>query len=310
MYLNEIEYRFDHRKENLFKRLHKVMERIGDAMNQAANNTDEKVVADFGSEWSRFGQSELSSEEREVMFDDYFRIFPWDQLPASASGADIGCGSGRWAVLVAPQVAHLHCVDASAVALDVARRNLHKQLNVEFHLASVEDLPFPDSALDFAYSLGVLHHVPDTAAAVKSVARVLKPGAPLLLYLYYAFDTRPFWFKLLWRVSDIARRVISCLPSKLKNLVCDVIAALVYWPLARLGLLLERLRLMPASWPLSSYRDKSFYTLRTDALDRFGTRLEQRYTQAQIRSFMSEAGLIDLHFSDHPPYWCVVGYKK
>lgn len=273
-------------------------------------NSDKKVVADFGSEWTRFSQKELSPEERKLMFDNYFKIFPWDLLPENAVGADIGCGSGRWAFLVAPRVGHLHCIDASVEALNVARQNLKDQSNIEFHVTSVDELPFQDNSMDFAYSLGVLHHVPDTVAAIKSVSRILKVGAPLLLYLYYAFDNRPLWFKLLWRISDIVRNIISRLPGKLKNLCCDIIAVLVYLPIARIGLLLDKLKLMPVSWPLSYYRDKAFYSLRTDALDRFGTRLEQRFTRSQIKGFLSQAGFTEITFSEHAPYWCVVGYKK
>ncbi|MGA8691845.1 MAG: class I SAM-dependent methyltransferase, partial [Methyloceanibacter sp.] len=69
--------------------------------------------------------------ERQRIFDRYFSIFPWDLLPKQgATGADIGCGSGRWAALVAPRVAKLHLVDASEAALEVAKRNLCSAPNV------------------------------------------------------------------------------------------------------------------------------------------------------------------------------------
>lgn len=279
-------------------------------MKNSLINADKKVVLDFGAEWARFDQSELTPEQGLSMFDDYFRVFPWHQLPDDAIGMDVGCGSGRWALFIAPKVGKLFCIDASSVALDVARHNLRDYSNIEFHLASVESLPVPDGSMDFAYSLGVLHHVPETAAAVKSVARILKPGAPVLLYLYYAFDNRPFWFKMLWQVSDMFRRMISGLPTGGKHLVCEIIAGCVYWPVARLGYHLNKFKKMPASWPLAYYRDKSFYSMRTDALDRFGTRLEKRFTQEQIRAYMLAAGLTGIVFSDQAPFWCVVGYKK
>ena len=50
--------------------------------------------------------------------------------------------------------------------------------------------------------------------------------------------------------------------------------------------------------------------MRTDALDRFGTALEQRFTARQIRQMMAAAGLERIQFSDAMPYWCAVGYKK
>ena len=49
--------------------------------------------------------------------------------------------------------------------------------------------------------------------------------------------------------------------------------------------------------------------MRTDARDRFGTPLEQRFSRAQIRQMCTAAGLVDLQFSTRAPYWCVVGFK-
>ena len=62
--------------------------------------------------------------------------------------------------------------------------------------------------------------------------------------------------------------------------------------------------------PLSAYRHLSFYTMRTDALDRFGTRLEQRFTRVEITAMMEQAGLEDIRFSEAIPYWCAVGKRK
>ena len=64
------------------------------------------------------------------------------------------------------------------------------------------------------------------------------------------------------------------------------------------------------SFPLSNYYNKSFYTMRTDALDRFGTRLEQRFSYNQIKEMMVKSGLESIKFSNKEPFWCAVGYRK
>ena len=156
-----------------------------------SRNFDDATVRAFGREWTRFDQSEVPEEALRIMFSEYFAIFPWERLPRNARGADVGCGSGRWARLAAPRVSELHCVDASEEAVVVARRNLSTFANVIVHHATVDSLPFEDNSLDFAYSLGVLHHLPDAAAALRACVRKLKTGAPFLVYLYYAFDNRP-----------------------------------------------------------------------------------------------------------------------
>jgi hypothetical protein len=152
--------------------------------------------------------------------------------------------------------------------------------------------------------------VPDTLAGIRSCVRALKPGAPLLLYLYYAFDNRPAWYRRLWRATDIMRRGISRLPYGMRSGLSQGIAATVYFPLARTAWLAERAGFNPELFPLSIYRDRAFYSMRTDALDRFGTRLEKRFTRAQIAAMMTEAGLERVTFSPNSPYWCAVGYRR
>ena len=145
-------------------------------------NVDADVARGFGKEWSTFRQDEtsLAREQRETIFQNYFQIFPWQLLPAGGGiGADVGCGTGRWATMVAPRVSHLHLVDVSPEALAVARENLQGQDNVSFHVSSVADIPLPAHSLDFAFSLGVLHHVPDTQAAISAIAAKLKQKAPV-----------------------------------------------------------------------------------------------------------------------------------
>jgi SAM-dependent methyltransferase len=273
-------------------------------------NIDLEVVEGFGDEWSRLDQSRLAEEDQREIFNSYFGIFPWQKLPKDATGFDLGCGSGRWAKLVAPRVGQLICIDPSSAALEVAKNNLAGCQNCQFHLASVDSIPLADESADFGYSLGVLHHIPDTELGIKSCVSKLKKGAPFLLYLYYKFDNKPWWFRLVWKASEIGRLLISRFPYFLRYFISQVIALTIYLPLARFSFFLEKLGLDVDAIPLSFYRNRSFYVMRTDALDRFGTKLEKRFTKTEISQMMERAGLENLVFSDRAPYWCAVGYRK
>jgi SAM-dependent methyltransferase len=274
------------------------------------SNIAHQVVADFGDEWSRHHQGGVPPEELRRGFEECFSVFPWEKLPAEAEGFDLGCGSGRWAFFAAAKVGRLHCIDPAAAALQVAQNNLANRPNCVFYHAGVDAIPLPDASQDFGYSLGVLHHVPDTQAGIASCVRKPKPGAPFLVYLYYAFDNRPAWFRAIWAVSDLARRIISKMPPGPKSAVSCVIAGTVYWPLSRTAGLLEKLGRDVDAFSLSAYRGKSFAALLTDARDRFGTRLEQRFTRDQISSMMETAGLERVTFRESGPYWCAVGYRR
>lgn len=272
------------------------------------SNIDKKVIEGFGYEWKQFDQLQLSSEEVHTRFQEYFSIFPWDRISRESVGFDLGCGSGRWAKLTAPRVGHLHCIDPSS-ALEVAKANLESLSNCSFHKAHAGNLPFEDATMDFGYSLGVLHHIPDPEEALTECVRKIKPKAPLLVYLYYAFDNKPWWFRMLWRCSNLMRLVISRLPRSLCSLICNLIAIFVYWPLARFSLLLPKLGLSAQHFPLNFYSKLSFYTMRTDSFDRFGTRLEHRFTRSEIKEMMERSGLVEIEFSDSTPYWCAIGFR-
>lgn len=270
---------------------------------EAGQNFDPQTIASFGEEWTTFDQQLLELQELQRWFDAYFAIFPWSSLPEESEGFDMGCGSGRWARFVAPRVKRLHCIEPSR-AIEVAREALRDFPQVVFHSATTGSVQIPPESQDFGYSLGVLHHIPDPEGALRDCVRLLKPGAPLLLYLYYRFDNRPPWFVGLWWVSNLVRKVLCRLPEPAKRIVTDAIALLVYWPVSRLGCWLKS-----PSFPLYAYRDASLYTMRTDSRDRFGTPLEHRFTRAEIAELMGRCGLRNIEFSPHEPYWCAVGTK-
>lgn len=276
---------------------------------RADSNIDPKTVEGFGEEWAAYPQ-ELDPDEQREMFDLYFGIFPFDDLPTAAEGFDLGCGSGRWAELVLNRVGHLHCIDPAAKALAVAKTRLASDPKASFHLAGVDNIPLEDASQDFGYSLGVLHHIPDTASAMERCVAKLKVGAPFLVYLYYNFDNRPPWFRRVWKVSDGVRQLVAQLPFSARKGVTAILAGLVYWPLARGALLWEKAGFNVNAMPLSRYRVSSFYTMRTDALDRFGTRLEQRFSRAEIQKMMERSGLENIRFSESVPYWVACGTRR
>lgn len=138
----------------------------------------------------------------------------------------------------------------------------------------------------------------------------LKTGAPFVLYLYYAFDNRPAWFRMIWKPSDWLRVLLSRCPFPVRSVVCDLLAVAVYLPLARGAKLAERMGASVHHAPLSAYRDQSLYVMRTDALDRMGTRLERRFTRDEMHRLMLAAGLTDIRFQDEPPYWVAIGRKR
>ena len=182
--------------------------------------------------------------------------------------------------------------------------------NVSYHFNSVAEIPLPSNALDFAYSLGVLHHVPNTQAAIKAIAEKLKPGAAFLVYLYYALDNRPAWYR---DSGALPMSFVSPSPAcliRFEVAVSFAVATFIYWPLASIARVIRHFGMPAETLPLSYYSDKSFYVMRTDAYDRLSTRLEQRFTRLEIEQMMIRAGFVNVCFSNRAPFWCAVGIKS
>jgi ubiquinone/menaquinone biosynthesis C-methylase UbiE len=268
---------------------------------------DIDVIKSFGKEWKSFNQ--FKPEDIEKLGQEYFDLLEghwqthWTVL-------DAGCGSGRFSRYMAPRVQWIEAVDASWEALQGAKRLLADVPNVRLSCAALHRLPFPTASFDLVVCLGVLHHIPDTQGALKELVRVLKPGGFLLVYLYYALDTRGKVYKALFQVVDRLRRVICRAPLPLRRAAAELLAWGIYLPLASLARLLKALRF--PFWqrlPLAYYADKRLYILRNDALDRFGTSLEKRFTREEIQVLLREMGLEQIQFSSQAPYWHVLAKK-
>lgn len=94
---------------------------------------------------------------------------------------DLGCGTASVSVLVAPFVQEVIAVDGSDTMLDAARSNVSGLGNVEVRKGALEALPIADRALDVATLFLVLHHVADPVSVIREAARVMKPGARLMI---------------------------------------------------------------------------------------------------------------------------------
>jgi len=272
------------------------------------DNINMETVDSFSAEWSKFNN--FSEKEINLAGDQYFDIVS-PNIYSGKSVLDVGCGTGRWSKYLASKVHILEAIDPSDAVISAAKL-LQNEKNIRISKASVNGIPFPDNSFDFVFSLGVLHHIPDTQNAMYECVKKVKSGGYFLVYLYYDFDNRGKFYKLLFLASNLIRRVVCILPSTLKKAACDFLALLVYLPIISISkfLLLIGVKKIIKHIPLSYYADKSINIIRNDSLDRFGTPLEQRYSQKEIYRMMSSCGLNDIIFSKNEPFWHAIGRKK
>lgn len=271
------------------------------------SNMDSATVASFGSEWQKFDKFSPAEVERVGM--EYFDVAGKDDINGKTI-LDAGCGSGRWSNYMSPRAAWIEAVDPSEAILSAARN--HSNLpNVRFTQAGIAHLPFPPASFDTVVCLGVLHHMPDTRQALHQLHFHLKPGGKLLLYLYYNLEGRGTFYKTLFRLSSALRKFVATRNPFWKKACADVLAFTVYVPLVLAARCCNLVApSVAARLPLSYYMDKSLRIMRNDALDRFGTPLEKRFSRQEIAAMLEASGFADIIFSSKAPYWHCIATKK
>ena len=270
-------------------------------------NLDQQVIDSFGHEWSAFEYAESETDDAlDSQFLAYCTPIDLTQFNSKSSvAADFGAGSGRWASRLLPHFSLVYALEPSDGANKVLKNKFSKESRMTILQETVGANSIPAGSLDLAMSLGVLHHIPDTGLAIKDVAGKIKGGGVFLCYLYYKLENKPLYYRGLFWTSNSLRWVISRLPYVLRKSIARVIAALIYLPLARTSKLLGTRGKDVSNFPLHHYANMPFVMLQNAALDRFGTRLEQRFSKKEIAVMLDNAGfdLSTLKFSDVEPFW-------
>jgi ubiquinone/menaquinone biosynthesis C-methylase UbiE len=104
-------------------------------------------------------------------------------LDGSERLLDVGTGTGHTALAFASHVAEVVGLDLTTAMLEQARRLAREQgaTNTRFELGDAMALPYPDASFDVVACRVCAHHFADSPAAVREMARVLRPGGQLLL---------------------------------------------------------------------------------------------------------------------------------
>ncbi len=245
----------------------------------------QQTAESFAYEWERFGALRAEWAKN---FRDYLRPLGEDWF-AGKRVLDVGTGSGRHSARAAELGAHVVAVDLGD-SIDVARANLPEDvLTVQ---ADAEDLPLAEGAFDLVMSIGVLHHLPDTERALRSLVKYVRPGGHLHVYLYWWPETG--WHRPVLRGVERLRRVTVRLPHPMLHALCYPLAAALF---AGAVMPYRHLRNRPKGrplverLPLKTYADYPFGVCVNDQFDRLSAPLERRFEAAEVREMLERAGL-------------------
>jgi len=253
---------------------------------------DEGYSDNFGYQWNRWARVQF--EDRNVgrpmqgHTEQMFRKstgFTKGKL-RGRTVLDMGCGPGRFSDVASTMGARVVALDYSS-AIDVAKDNFKgKDSDILFVQGDCLRMPFKDGSIDYAFTIGVLHHTPSPAAGVQEAHRVVKVGGEFAIRVYRAggFYDRPsvrFWRNIFQGLKPIFGHYPPLVYSYL-------FGSLIYF-LGRiwkpLGYLLRPV--IPTVWS----PDYQWSIL--DTFDAVATTHQSGHTTQEIESWLQESGFTE-----------------
>ena len=239
----------------------------------------------FGYQWTTFRRTQLDDDDRaesEQTFAEKTGLTPDDVRGRSV--LDVGCGMGRFSDVVARWGARTVVgVDLSR-AVEAAVENLSPYPGAAIVQGDAADPPFREGSFDMVFSIGVLHHTPSTARSLAAVARLVRPGGTLAVWVYAARLRRTHFG------SEILRPLTSRLPE-------DRLLKIVRWTVPKMDRLHARLpgpisQMTRVALPTSGHHDREWRIL--DTFDWYSPRYQWKHTDEEVTGWFRRLGFTDL----------------
>jgi SAM-dependent methyltransferase len=235
--------------------------------------TSDSYAASFGRQWNRYDVVRPDEDEAT------FRVKTGVDA-RSLTGRlvlDAGCGGGRYARLVGSQGARVLGVDLSA-AVEKAAALCAGLPDIAIVQADLLDLPIAEGEFDLVYSIGVLHHTPDPRRAFAQIARRVKPGGRLAVWLYRRNTVPQEW------LNTGLRAITTRLPVRVLEPLCAGLGALGGIPVINRTLN-----------KVANFSNHSDWTLRVcDNFDWYAPQFQSHHTPDELARWFAEEGFTDI----------------
>lgn len=254
----------------------------------------DRYVDTFSFEWNKFHDVQIdilnNTKESEETF-IYKTGFKEEDVKGKVF-LDAGVGAGRFAEVVSRWGGEVVGFDLS-FAVDAAFKNIGKRPNVHIVQADIFKPPFKKGMFDHMYSIGVLHHTPDTKKAFESLVPYLKKGGSFAVFIYEK--------GVYHRYSDLWRKITVRLPLRMMYILSAISIPLYYiHKIPFLGPALQ-FALPTANWPKWKWRW-------LDTFDWYTPKYQWKHTYPEVYRWYVENGFKDMELFDYPV--CMKGRKS
>jgi SAM-dependent methyltransferase len=255
--------------------------------------SNDQYVANFSHEWTLHRTTQLDRAGVTLSERTFAERTGW--TPDDVRGRlvlDVGCGMGRFADVVLRWGGRVVGIDLS-YAVDSARVNLTQHEDFTAIQASVFELPFRPDAFDLIYSLGVLHHTPDTRRAFQCLPPLLRAGGEIAIWVYSLHAYPPEGIEE--RRDHILRSLTTRMPSRLLYALCRAFCRVrvpfgSFWHMALPGFIFH-------AFPKThSYDTYDWRVL--DTFDWYSPHYQFKHSYPEVFHWFREAGLVNIDLLD------------
>jgi SAM-dependent methyltransferase len=181
------------------------------------NRRQQRCIQDFGEQWTAFPDNRGYYGSKELLEDICRPLIEAEEV-RGCRVAEIGAGTGRIVnMLLDAGASHVVAVEPSQ-AVHALKRNVRQRSEQVTVLPTTGEQIPPSAELDWAFSIGVLHHIPEPEPVVQAMYRALRPGGRILIWLYGREGNRLLLFFLL-----PLRTITQRLPHSVLNLLVSLI---------------------------------------------------------------------------------------
>jgi SAM-dependent methyltransferase len=259
-----------------------------------------RTIADFGEQWTRYPDNEGFFGSAEL-FNDIFHPLVSDRDVRGRRVAEIGAGTGRFVRILAMAGASTVVAVEPSDAFEVLQANTRAERDRIIYLKETGDRLPPTGDLDYVFSIGVIHHIPDPAPVAAAAYRALRPGGTFAIWLY-GREGNSSYLALAGALWGVTRR----LPHRGLDLFVKALYP-AFW------VYMHACRWLPL--PLAEYMQRVMRPLtpakrRVVIYDQLNPAYAKYYTRAEAEALMTHAGFVGVRLHHRHGYsWTVTGLR-